>query len=808
MDVNGTRYHLLYGPNDWGQCSLDGSEETLAELWKMLEDEDKPHLSVPLEWDGSDSASLRLRREIPLVQLMKQHGASLPLGKRRGAGRDRYGNWYWIDESQNGLRFLPDRAYTAVQYWTTAERAPDCTTANTELFAPCEQPPPKRLKLQGLAVTTRHYLVVGVVGEETTSAPDTSGPGLLIFDLYTGGTPLFLRWPPGGFTPWDLAPTADGGLLVLDREHRAYWMLDANFRLMAEVTRKPTDFQPLAPDKEQDCNVTITVQLKCYPVLPEGSKPSLVSIEPGPDGHVLILATDADYSTIYEYDGEQLIKSYALKGKAEVVDPSEGEGVSKDYSIIGHDFAYMKPDKLYVADNGGTQVFAFNLINRATRETMDLKFLRTFLPLHHWGGKALVAVGEEVYYDFADRWVALGEFTECHYAGNAVLITPLENKPEAVAGRPFDSNIPGCVWHRLFLDAQIPQETKILIRARASDDTELLEQSDWSEQPAPYLRSGGAELPYYEPWADMKPVPERTGTWEILFQNINGRYLQLELTIQGNGRSTPAIRALRAWYPRFSYLEQYIPTIYREDPLSASFLERWLANFEGLYTNLEDKIEHASLLFDARTAPANALEWLACWFGMVLDPLWPEDRRRLLIRHIDQLYRMRGTVRGLETAIRLYVDEKVDESLFDAQQKDEGTVRIVEHFLLQHSGEESRASSMQEQQQPLTPEDYTHRFTLLVRNDLDEEKLHMVERIVELEKPVHTAFEMKRFWELFRVGEARSGVNTRLGEGLQFTTLLLGSTHLEHVYLYAPYPFDITNRLVLDRDRLGGLPAL
>ena len=89
----------------------------------------------------------------------------------------------------------------------------------------------------------------------------------------------------------------------------------------------------------------------------------------------------------------------------------------------------------------------------------------------------------------------------------------------------------------------------------------------------------------------MKPLPERTGTWEILFQNINGRYLQLELTIQGNGRSTPAIRALRAWYPRFSYLEQYMPTIYREDPLSAFFLERWLANFEGLYTNLEDKIE-------------------------------------------------------------------------------------------------------------------------------------------------------------------------------------------------------------------------
>ncbi len=38
--------------------------------------------------------------------------------------------------------------------------------------------------------------------------------------------------------------------------------------------------------------------------------------------------------------------------------------------------------------------------------------------------------------------------------------------------------------------------------------------------------------------------------------------------------------------------------------------------------------------------------------------------------------------------------------------------------------------------------------------------------------------------------------------------MLLGSASLAQSYLGAPYPFDIADRMVLDRDRLGNLPAL
>ncbi len=84
----------------------------------------------------------------------------------------------------------------------------------------------------------------------------------------------------------------------------------------------------------------------------------------------------------------------------------------------------------------------------------------------------------------------------------------------------------------------------------------------------------------------------------------------------------------------------------------------------------------------------------------------------------------------------------------------------------------------------------------------------MAQRIIELEKPVHTQYELKRYWDLFRVGEARLGLDTQLGRGSYFVPQVLGDTYLPDGYLASPYPYNIANRLVMGRDRLGDLPEL
>jgi phage tail-like protein len=120
------------------------------------------------------------------------------------------------------------------------------------------------------------------------------------------------------------------------------------------------------------------------------------------------------------------------------------------------------------------------------------------------------------------------------------------------------------------------------------------------------------------------------------------------------------VRRLRAYFPRFSYLKEYLPAVYQEDHDSATFTERFLANIEGFYTDLEGKMESASQLFDPRAAPAETLDWLGAWMGLVLDPLWSRvgstDRRRLLIRFTRRLYERRGTLDGLRFSILLLLD--------------------------------------------------------------------------------------------------------------------------------------------------------
>jgi phage tail-like protein len=237
----------------------------------------------------------------------------------------------------------------------------------------------------------------------------------------------------------------------------------------------------------------------------------------------------------------------------------------------------------------------------------------------------------------------------------------------------FDGHEPDCVWHRLVLDAVIPSDTEVTIFSRAHNDRKYLAVRAWDQEPGPYKRGNGTELPW-------TPMPTGLDTWELLFQRANGRYLQLKIVLAGKGRTSPSIRALRAYYPRFSYLQNYLPTAYREDANSASFVERFLANIEGFYTSIEDRIATSQTLLDAYSAPSDALDWLANWFGVALDPAWDENKRRLFLQNASAFFEARGTLPGLMMALRLALEDCADPGVFLTPVQTHTGPRIVEKF--------------------------------------------------------------------------------------------------------------------------------
>src|SRR5579864_8133939 len=116
MEVNGTRYQLLLGKNDWGNCSeSDDGTAPLGAAWS-----DAGPCSGPgVSWDEA-------RAELTLQSCLFQTLAPLthtPTSRndRRGADRDHYGNWYWIDRSGGELLVNSVGSGNTSHFWSLAD---------------------------------------------------------------------------------------------------------------------------------------------------------------------------------------------------------------------------------------------------------------------------------------------------------------------------------------------------------------------------------------------------------------------------------------------------------------------------------------------------------------------------------------------------------------------------------------------------------------------------------------------------------------------------------------------------------------
>jgi hypothetical protein len=108
-----------------------------------------------------------------------------------------------------------------------------------------------------------------------------------------------------------------------------------------------------------------------------------------------------------------------------------------------------------------------------------------------------------------------------------------------------------------------------------------------------------------------------------------------------------------------------------------------------------------------------------------------------------------------------------------------------------------------------------HRFTALLplppqfRQDEGEQRRRreIAQRIIEWERPAHTVFDVKFYWNLFRVGEVRLGKDTVLDQGSrspQFAQpLILGQSFIGENWLAPSHPQNIHDRQILGRDALA-----
>ena len=310
----------------------------------------------------------------------------------------------------------------------------------------------------------------------------------------------------------------------------------------------------------------------------------------------------------------------------------------------------------------------------------------------------------------------------------------------------FDSTEFDTQWHKLVLDRYIATNSQIEVSYLISNqktfsingsvqdlDSFMADMAISSEQKVNVLNELNWSVPILNPK-------------DALIRGPAGRYLWLRVNLISSEDQTPVVKSIRVVFPRISYL-RYLPAVYQEDERSRDFLERFLALFETLLVNVESEIQYIARYFDADVVSEDYLCWLASWLSVIVDENWPEEKLRLIVKRAPELYKQRGTRRGIEELIKIFIGERP---------------LIVEQFQLQCAREEKLKQLLKN-----LYGNNPYSFCVLLKpyQVKSDHELIAIRRILELEKPAHTCVKLLTLqpW-IYLDMHTYLGVNTYLSQ--------------------------------------------
>lgn len=225
--------------------------------------------------------------------------------------------------------------------------------------------------------------------------------------------------------------------------------------------------------------------------------------------------------------------------------------------------------------------------------------------------------------------------------GGPPLTAPPDDRPFVRQGvvqlSPLDAGVLGNVWHRVVVDQTLPQRTSAQVFAFTSD----VDRPDVSAEML-------IDAPEQHPWRSA-----RVNASEWLVQCPPGRFLHLAMVLKGTDDLTPVISSITVYRTRSSSLG-FLPAAYRHDPESASALDRLLSLTDTIFHEIETVIDDFPRQLAAASADPEFLPWLASWFDLTFDPSWDDGQRRRILASVVELYRWRGTKRGLTMLLELH----------------------------------------------------------------------------------------------------------------------------------------------------------
>jgi phage tail-like protein len=332
-------------------------------------------------------------------------------------------------------------------------------------------------------------------------------------------------------------------------------------------------------------------------------QPSNFALGPVPAGYLLVL--DAASSTIFKFDLEN--NTWATLFSTLSIDPLlKPQAIAVDkcgiISIAGNN------KHIYQFDADGRYIGKLAIEDECLQLTSN----------HDGELYGLCAKKKQIF----------------HFGGKAEFATAGSYISKVLDSKQFQ-----CHWHRLALEIQVPEKTRVMVHYAAADSPIKAEQM----------------MP--DQWESFAGNSNHA-IKDALFAKAVGQYLILKFELFGDGFHSPSINRVRVYFQRDSYL-RYLPATYQEDAIGRDFLERFLSLFESMSLEIDEKISTVTQYFDADVQGKEFLDWMSSWLAIITDENWPESKQRRLLKESFELYKYRGTQKTLRRVIEIFTESKV-----------------------------------------------------------------------------------------------------------------------------------------------------
>jgi phage tail-like protein len=636
-----------------------------------------------------------------------------------------------------------------------------------------------------------------------------------IFYIAVGGNLVLQdkreRWPDSALALEDfkvqrLTPHPSGGVWVLNAEGNKVGRVQG--APLPDVPRPEVAPGVMRPVEENPNPPRLSQLIE----LPEHE--TFVALCASPGGQVALLSWGTNQAALRLLTDEE-----NLSAPQSLLASEAGPGpkpIQFPYSI-----AFLDEDQIAVLVTGLQEVLVYNL-----EDLRQLLPIGDVYPLVSHSGEPFVhGLDFPPHYPTQSGSAAVYPLSYRSFVSNAGTVTP----------RLIDSGKRQTQWHRIYLEALIPSRCGIKVFLAASDvPIHPEDKPEWFEHrfgqiftnpPSSTIPTGvwersASELPFHPGLlGKCRLEPNKNGLFTVLVQRagklvrtLRGRYLGVRIELIGDGLTTPEIASLRVYASRFSFVKNYLPELYHETVFPpdseqgtanssdaatpADFLERFLDNFEGVLTEMEDRVAASYLLTQAVSAQDDSLPWLASWIGLSFDPTFPKDRRRELLQAAPDLFERRGTLAGMQKALDVATGGMAGN----------GSIIVVEEFRLRRTFATILGAKIEDDSDPLLPglsrsansyvgdtlflgdehrkeflalfgpqvlqglspqqlaqaqqaiwnfyERLAHRITVLVHNEVLPQDFGLINHVVQLEKPAHVIASVQRATYPFLVGIA------------------------------------------------------